>query len=229
MKRKILMSFLFTVCMLLCACAQQHNTPPAEDPAPPANNAAQEEQQTPPPDDTVAPPADDSQTTEFVIPDALTVELVVEWEEADALLSHLDGMGDLLRKALEEVGCPVERVTITISTAGGFTAEALAQGGIDAAVLPAVDFVACSGAAGIAMSQEEVCETVIALTLAHGQPGSEFCTAFYDALTATTSGQEFLSLCRPGAAFAVPTDEAMQAVLDRIAQQEQELNGGIGE
>ena len=228
MKRKILMSLLLTVCLLLCACAQQHNTPPAENPAP-TNDAAQENQQTSPSDDIVTPPADDSPTQEFVVPDELTVELVVEWEDADALLSRLEDMGEMLRHALEEVGCPVERVTITISTAGGFTADALHQGGIDAAVLPAVDFVACGGAAGIAMSQEEISETVIALTLRHGQPDSTFCAAFYDALTATASGQEFLSLCRPSASFTVPTEEAMQAVLDWIAQQEQELNGGIGE
>lgn len=36
----------------------------------------------------------------------------------------------------------MEDVTVTISTAGGFTAEALAEGGVDVAFLPAVDYVA---------------------------------------------------------------------------------------
>lgn len=227
MKRRILISFLLTLCLVLCACVQD-DIPPAEDPAPPANNTSQEQQ--PPSGETVTPPEGNTDTQQPIMPEELTVELVLEWEAADALLSRLEEMGELLRVALEESGCSVEQVTITISTAGGFTAEALIQGGVDIAVLPAVDFITSrESIAGIAMSQEEICETVIALSLADGQPSSEFCTALFDALTATSSGQEFLALCRPGAFFDVPTEEAMQAVVDWMAEQENEMIGGHSE
>lgn len=153
------------------------------------------------------------------------MELVVEWEAADMILSRLGDMSEMLRLALEESGYSVERVTLTLNTAGGFTAEALAQGGIDAAVLPAVDFINCQeNVAGIAMSTEEISETVIALSLHDGTPDSTFCTALFDALIKTEQGREFMTLCRPGAVFTVPTEEAMQAVADWVA--EQEKNGG---
>jgi len=134
-------------------------------------------------------------------------------------------MSEMLRLALEDSGYSVERVTLTISTAGGFTAEALAQGGIDAAILPAVDFITCSAStAGIAMSSEEIPETVIALSLHKGMPDSTFCAALFDALTETEQGKEFMQLCRPDAVFVVPTEEAMQAVADWVSEQEE--NGG---
>lgn len=219
MKKKILAWFLFTVCLILCACVQDQS-PDQNDPVPPATNQTQQ-QPAPPADDTPAPPADTEDAPQVFAPEELTVELVVEWEEADGILSRLEDMGEMLRLALEESGYNVERVTLTISTAGGFTAEALAQGGIDAAVLPAVDFITCrESTAGIAMSTEEICETVIALSLHNGTPDSTFCTALFDALTKTEQGAEFLALCCPGAVFTTPTEEAMQTVQDWIDQQE---------
>ena len=219
MKKKILALFLFTVCLILCACVQDQS-PVQNDPAPPATNQTQQHT-SPPVDDTPAPPANTEDAPQVFAPEELTVELVVEWEAADAILSRLEDMGEMLRLALEESGYSVERVTLTISTAGGFTAEALAQGGIDAAVLPAVDFITCrESTAGIAMSSEEIPETVIALSLHNGTPDSAFCTALFDALTKTEQGTEFMSLCRPGAVFITPTEEAMQAVQDWIDQQE---------
>lgn len=229
MKRKILISFLITLCLVLSACAQ-NNPPPNADPIPSPDSSMQQEQQDPSSEDTATPPENNEDTQQTITPIELTIELVVEWEDADALLSRLEEMGSMLRMALEEVGYPMERVTLTISTAGGFTAEALVQGGVDAAVLPAVDFITCSqSVAGIAMSSEEVSETVIALSLADGQPSSDFCAAFFDALTKTDPGQGFLSLCRPGAVFTVPTEEAMQAVYDWVAEQQKETTGGLAE
>lgn len=222
MKRSRLISFLFTLCLILCACASEQ-TPPALDVQPPVTDNTQ--QQPPSSNETPAPPQTDAENEDIVqppyIPEALTVELVVEWEAADALLSRLEDMGELLRLALEKTGYGVERITLTISTAGGFTAESLSRGGVDVAVLPAVDFLSCStSAAGIAMSSEDIPETVIALSLAKGEPDSGFCAALFDALTRTEQGQEFLALCRPGAVFTVPTEEGMQAVADFLAQQE---------
>ena len=219
MKKKILMLFLFTFTLILCACTQDQ-PPEQNEPVPPATNQT-EQQPAPPADDTPAPPTDPDDVPPVFAPDELTVELVVVWESADAILSRLEDMSEMLRLALEESGYSVDRVTLTISTAGGFTAEALAQGGVDAAVLPAVDFLTCrESTAGIAMSTEEICETVIALSLHHGTPDSTFCTALFDALTKTEQGTEFLNLCRPGAVFTVPSEEAMQAVQEWIEQQE---------
>lgn len=219
MKKKILMLFLFTFTLILCACTQDQ-PPEQNEPVPPATNQT-EQQPAPPADDTPAPPTDPDDIPPVFAPDELTVELVVEWESADAILSRLEDMSEMLRLALEESGYSVDRVTLTISTAGGFTAEALAQGGVDAAVLPAVDFLTCrESTAGIAMSTEEICETVIALSLHHGTPDSTFCTALFDALTKTEQGTEFLSLCRPGAVFTVPTEDALQTVQEWIEQQE---------
>lgn len=223
MKKNILLLFLFTFCLILSACMQEQNSPQT-DPVPPTTNQTQQ-QPTPPPDDSPVPPAENEGTPSTFAPEELTMELVVEWETADALLSRLEDMGEMLRLALEDSGYSVERVTLTISTAGGFTAEALSQGGIDAAVLPAVDFITCpESTTGIAMSSEEIPETVIALSLHKGMPDSTFCSALFDALTKTEQGKEFLQLCRPDAVFVVPTEEAMQTVADWVAQQEE--NGG---
>lgn len=220
MTKKILVLFLFTFCLILSACAQ-NQTPPKTDPAPSVTDQTQQ-QPTPPPDVPPAPPAENQGTPSTFAPEELTMELVVEWESADAILSRLDEMSEMLRLALEESGYSVEHVTLTISTAGGFTAEALAQGGINAAILPAVDFIACrESAAGIAMSSEEIPETVIALSLHKGMPDSSFCTALFDALTKTELGEEFMRLCRPEAVFVIPTEDAIQAVADWVAQQEE--------
>lgn len=219
MTKKILVLFLVTFCLILSACAQ-NQTPPKTDPAPPVTDQTQ--QTVPPPIETPpAPPAGNEETPPVFAPEELTVELVVEWEAADLILSRLGEMSEMLRLALEESGYSVERVTLTLSTAGGFTAEALTQGGIDAAILPAADFITCrESTAGIAMSTEELCETVIALSLHDGTPDSTFCTALFDALINTEQGREFMSICRPGAVFTVPTEEAMQAVADWVAAQE---------
>lgn len=218
MRQRALISLLLLMCLFLCACA--HSPSNSTLPAPSVDNSTEVQ---PPSTDTIpSPPEDNTMEQPTFTPMELTVELVIEWETTDAILSRLDEMSEMLRASLDEVGYPLDRVTLTISTAGGFTADSLAQGGIDAAVLPAVDFLTCSSStAGIAMSCEDVSETVIALSLAKGQPDSAFCSALFDALTKTESGQQFLALCRPGAVFAVPTEEALQAVQDWVEQQEQ--------
>ena len=123
MKRSRLISFLFTLCLILCACASEQ-TPPALDVQPPVTDNTQ--QQPPSSNETPAPPQTDAENEDIVqppyIPEALTVELVVEWEAADALLSRLEDMGELLRLALEKTGYGVERITLTISTAATISA-----------------------------------------------------------------------------------------------------------
>src|SRR5699024_9438237 len=96
--------------------------------------------------DTSDTPTDDGQqsddTQEPVELGTLTVEVVVDSEDADDFLSQLRDLSALLDQKLSENGYDAEAVTVTVSTAGGTTADALAAGGVDIALLPAEDFVA---------------------------------------------------------------------------------------
>lgn len=221
MKRISIVSIIFLLCTVLCACMQTENNGSAT-PGVPADS----HQSAPADPEPPLPDEDHAVSDDPLVCETLSMELVVEWSETDALLSRLNEMSILLCTALEESGCIAEQVVITINTAGGFTADALSTGTINAAVLPAVDFLGCSRAAGIAMSSEDLCETVIAISLADDLSDDRLSAALYDALLNTAAGQEFLSLCRPGAAFTTPTDEAMQAVADWVAAQNSEENGG---
>ena len=60
--------------------------------------------------------------------ESLSVEVMVDWEDTDRMLESLEELSSLLDGALEEVGCTLgEPATVTISTAGGITAQALAR------------------------------------------------------------------------------------------------------
>lgn len=226
MKIRKLLTVLFALCFILCACGQQQ---------PPASNDSTTQNQ----EETVPPQSSDPGSTPDNTPDhtpdagdepdlplmleELTVELVVEWEVADAILSQLDDLANALRTALDAVDCPVDHVTLTISTAGGFTAQALVNGGVDIAVLPAVDFVTCEDSTtAIALSSEALCETAIVVSHADKSLDTAFRNALFRALTETDSGQEFLAVCRPDAQFTTVSDEALQAVRDYVAELEKE-------
>lgn len=217
-----IISILLSACLLFCACAQQDPPPSSSDDAPiatPDNGGDQT--------DTKDPEADGNGTvTPSVLPAELDVELTVEWEKVDTLLPQLDELSDLLRSAMEEVGCPLDRATITISTAGGFTAEALAGGGIDAAVIPAVDIISYRNKTSVvALSSEEIPETAIAVSKANEALSEAFSHLLLRALTETDAGQEFLTICCGTAAFSVPTEESLQAVRDHLAEQENTAGG----
>lgn len=206
---------LFLVCIVLCACTQNMIPPAADDLI-----------DVPPVDDVPDTPSQDLSSSDQAVSGparVLTMELVVEWEQTDALLSRLPELEELLQTALNDAGTFVDAMTLTINTAGGFTAEALTQGGINAAILPATDYITCEEAAlCIALSDEEVSETVIALSRTDEGLGGEFPAALFDALTATQAGTEFLTLCCPDTDFIASSEEALQAVRDLVAAQEEE-------
>lgn len=184
MKGKILLGLL-ALCLLLPGCRKEAEVPEAP-PDPPAIETAQD------------PPAP---TPQPMLLDHLAVEIVVDWEEADRILGSLEDLSRLLEDALEAQDCTVEEpVVITIGTAGGITAQALQDGGIDAAFLPEADFTELGDKAA------EILESpanglVAAVSGARAELGPEFRHALAEALTETESGRTFLETCYPGAAF----------------------------
>ena len=111
---------LAAVCLLLAGCRRaEPETPP--EPSPPPASVQPEENQ----------PAEKPRP---LFLESLSVEVMVDWEDADRMLGSLDELSRLLDGALEEVGCTLgEPATVTIGTAGGITAQALADGGVDVA------------------------------------------------------------------------------------------------
>lgn len=151
----------------------------------------------------------------------LSVELVVEWEEADRVLSSLDQISDLLREALLSQGCAVEEVSVTLSTAGGFTAGALAEGGVDVAWLPAADFAACADhTSAVLIAGEDPCTIVAAVSTAREDLDSSFQAVLAGAVLDTEPGRQFTALCYPGTVYSSATDSAVQSLLDGAAQRE---------
>ena len=224
MKHLRLTAFLLTVCLLLAACVQQPQQGNNGQNVPPVSN----EQQPPVQNDDPSVPAPDdgkNDTPAPTFPSDITVELVVDSETANALLSQLDALAENLRRALVDVGCPLDIVTLSFSTAGAYTADSLVDGGISAAILPAVDIIAAEKRVSIiALSSEEIPETAIALTCASDNFSEEFYAIFFKALMESPSGQAFLSACCTDAVFSAPTEEGLQAVRNYLA--ELEKNGG---
>lgn len=199
------------ICLALTACGGTPQQPSTPD-SPPAPVTAPTSQQDYAPEEPV-----DSSTALS----SLTVELVVDWESADQLLASLDQLSGLLGEALLEKGFAGEQISITLSTAGGFTAGALRDGGVDAAVLPAADYLACrEKAAAVLTSSEDPCTSVMAVSTAREELGEAFQSALVGALADTEPGQQFLSLCYPGAVYIPATQEALQALDDWAAQLE---------
>ena len=212
--KKILLPLALALCLLLAACGNSdtENTENAG-----ADNSVETNQ----PDTSVPPDSEDTPEDEGPITlGALTVEVVVDCDSADALLSQLEDLSMLLDEKLAAQGYDAEAITVTVSTAGGTTADALSAGGVDIALLPAVDFIACEDSAvGLLMSNEEVPSAVVAVTLAK----EELDEAFQQALAAalTDGGQEsFLTLCRPAGEYVTFDSAALQPVRDQLAEDE---------
>ena len=187
MKKKI-WAFLLAAAFLLAGCRRQ--APPPEDPAP-----------APP-----VPPPETRQEEDVrsITLEKLTVEGAVEWAEADRMLSRLGDLSRLLEDALAACGCTIEEpVIITIGTAGGITAQALGEGGVDAALLPETDFEEMEGK-GIPVLTCPENGMVAAVTAVRPELAGEFLSSFASALTETQEGQEFIDICYPGAVFALP-------------------------
>lgn len=213
-KNKLLL-LLLLLCLTLSACAREPvdqvptDVPPVEEQTP----------DTPPVPET--PEVPDEPADQPVALDHLTVELVVDWADSDGMLSRLEDLSRLLKEALADRGYEAEEITVTISTAGGFTAEALVEGGVDIACLPGVDFVACeAGAAAVLTTDQAVPTSVLAVTAARDELDQSFREALADALTGTEAGTEFLTICHEGETFVPATETALQALRDWAAQQE---------
>lgn len=216
MKKIKLTALLLSVCLLLCACMQPsggNDDPVQDDPGISDNqNGGTPDSGS---DSSGTTENTDNKQDEPTYPADLMIELVVEWEAADSILSALDDLSEQLRNALTEVGCQLDSVTITMSTAGAYTADSLVAGGIDAAILPAVDIIASEHRVSIlALSNDEIPMTAIAVSKANDDLSEEFRTRLFSALTETETGRDFLSAICGEVVFSAPTEDALQAVRD---------------
>jgi len=211
---------MVVLCLLLAACGrggqepQESGDPPAEEVVqPPMEDGAGEE------------PPQGGEARQLNI-GHLTVELVADWGESDRLLSEMEELSRLLQTGLREQNCEVEEITVTLSTAGGFTSNALAEGGIDAAWMPAVDYISCEDAAyAVLTTDEEPCTTVLAVSAAREELDGNFRAALSSALLETEAGAEFLERYCPGLTFLPADEAALDAVREWLAAQEEAAHG----
>ena len=212
--KKLLLPLILALCLLLAACGDNHTNNQS-------NNSTPNRTETDLPDTPAEPDEDDQETVPQgpVELGMLTVEVVVASEDADSFLSQLNDLSALLDKELKANGYDAEAVTITISTAGGSTADALAAGGVDIALIPAEDYLSCEdSAAGILMDDGEIPTVVAAVTGTEAELDSAFQDALMIALT--DGGEEsFLSLCCPGIGFIPFDSDALQPIRDRLAEE----------
>ncbi len=189
MAKRILVSLLAAACLLLAGCRQSDPPAPEEPPAPPSA--------------VPIPPAGESVQAEPqpVFLDRLTIEVVEDWSETDRILSQLDALSQLAGEALAEKDCTVEApVVVTIGTAGGITAQALRDGGVDAAILPTGDYAEIEAEAAPVLHSSD--ETVVtAVTLAREELDENFQAILAAALLETDAGKDFLEICYPGVKF----------------------------
>ena len=218
MKKITLTTLFLCICIFLSACmtlSAGNNSPVQDDPVV-SDDQTQEipnkDNETPPDQDTTS---DDEKADAVVYPAELRGELVVEWEMADVILSLLDELSDLLRTAVAEAGCQLDSVTLTLSTAGAYTADSLVDGGIDIAILPSVDIIRYEKRTAIlALSDDEIPMTAIVVSLADDTLSPAFRDILFTALTETEAGEEFLSAVCGEAVFSAPTENTLQAVRD---------------
>ncbi len=179
---------LAAVCLLLAGCRRAETETPPEPSPPPASVQPEEDQ-----------PAEKPRP---LFLESLSVEVMVDWEDADRMLGSLDELSQLLDGALEEVGCTLgEPATVTIGTAGGITNQALEDGGVDVAFLPAEDLLTTEedAAVGVLMNTDQ--DFFLAASTAREELDEHFRSLLEDALTMTEDGQAFLETCYPGMEF----------------------------
>ena len=179
---------LAAVCLLLAGCRRAETETPPE-PSPPPISVQPEEDQ----------PAEKPRP---LFLESLSVEVMVDWEDADRMLGSLDELSRLLDGALEEAGCTLgEPATVTIGTAGGITAQALADGGVDVAFLPAEDLLTTEedAAVGVLMNTDQ--DFFLASSTGREELDEHFRSLLEEALTTTEDGQAFLETCYPGVEF----------------------------
>lgn len=217
--KKLLLPLALALCLLLTACGNNHTETQNDNNT---GNQAESNQPTTPvePDDTETPEDEGPITL-----GALTVEVVVDWDSADALLSRLEDLSVLLDEKLAAQGYDAEAITVTVSTAGGTTADALAAGGVDIALLPAMDFVACEDSAvGILMTDEDTPTGVAAVTKAKAELDETFQQALSTALT-DGGDESFAALCYPSVSYVAYSSGALQPVRDQLAEEGHSASG----
>lgn len=188
---------LLAACLLLAGCRRAETETPPE-PAPPPASVQPEDNQ----------PAEEPRS---LFLDRLTVEIVVDWEDADRVLDSLETLSRLLDGALEEAGCTLkEPATVTIGTAGGITAQALEDGGVDAAFLPAADLLTTDADAAIGVLMDPGQDFFLAASTAREELDEHFRFALEEALTTTEDGQAFLETCYPGVEFIRATERPLE-------------------
>lgn len=184
---------LLAACLLLAGCRRAETEAPPEPAPPPASVQPAEDQ-----------PAEEPRS---LFLDSLTVEVVVDWEDADRVLGSLEELSRLLDSALDEADCILkEPATVTIGTAGGITAQALADGGVDVAFLPAADLLTTNADAAIGVLMNTSQDFFLAASTAREELDEYFRSALEEALTATEDGQSFLEICYPGVEFVRATE-----------------------
>ena len=189
---------LAAVCLLLAGCRRaEPETPP--EPSPPPASVQPEENQ----------PAEKPRP---LFLESLSVEVMVDWEDADRMLGSLDELSRLLDGALEEAGCTLgEPATVTIGTAGGITAQALADGGVDGAFLPAEDLLTTEedAAVGVLMNTDQ--DFFLAASTGREELDEHFRFLLEEALTTTEDGQAFLETCYPGVEFVQAVERPVES------------------
>lgn len=196
--------FLLVCCLSLSACAGQQEPPPPEEPVQLIGQTPQDTVQQPKP-------------AEPVPLNRLAVEVVVDWEDTDRILSDLDQLSQRLGEDLLACGYAVEEVAVTISTAGGFTGSALAEGGVDVVCMPAADYMAIEDCAtAILTTDEAVCTGVVAAAAGREELDGSFLSALSDAMTLEGG---FLESCYPGVTYIYAGEDALRAARELSAQQ----------
>ena len=217
--KKFLLPLALALCLLLAACGDNHTNNTNDNLTENNVSTNQVENNLPDTSDTTTNDADQD-ADEPVELGTLTVEVGVDSEDADDFLSQLRDLPPLLDQKLSENGYDAEAVTVTVSTAGGTTADALAADGVDIALLPAEDFVACEDSAtGILMDDGEIPSDVVAVT----SDRAELDSAFQEALaTAIADGGEesFLSLCHPNMTYVSFDSGVLQPIRDKLAEEQ---------
>lgn len=219
--KKVLALLLALTCLLCCSACKTNDPSDIENTSPPI-----EDSQTPGGETTDTPP------TEEVFPEPLyiehlTFEFVVPWSESDRILSEMQDLSRSLRAALLEQNCRVDDVTVTISTASGLTGDALENGGVDLAFMPAEDYVACNETVSAVLTTDDApCSTVLAVSGVRTELDEAFHSALANALLTTDSGKLFLDTYQDGIVCVPATEDAIQAVRDHVAAQETDKHGG---
>ncbi len=221
MKRLLTLLLIVTLC-ISCLCACNGSTQPPQHENPPVTDNTPDTPPTPSIPDTTT---DDAQTP--IVIDHLTFEFVADWSDSDRLLTEIKNLPQLLKDCLLEKQYQVDDITVTISTAGGLTADALNNGGVDLALMPAVDYVSCTeDIQAILTTEDTPCTTVLAVSGAKAECDENFRSALAKALLETESGSTFLNTCQNDLVLIPATEEALESLREYVASLESSQQGG---